>query len=48
MEIIGEAKAKLLLKHFGSLKKIREADIAEIAALKGFSEELARKVKAEI
>ena len=42
---IGQAKAKQLIKHFGSLKKIKEADISQIAELKGFSEELAKKVK---
>ncbi len=41
---IGEKKAAALLKHFGSLKKIREADISEICKVKGFSEELAKTV----
>ena len=45
IEGIGKAKAKELLKHFGSLKKIREAEESEIAALKGFSPALAKKVK---
>lgn len=45
IEGIGESRAKLLIKHFGSLKKIKEADISQIAELKGFSEELAKKVK---
>lgn len=42
---IGKARAKELLKHFGSLKKIREADVEEIAKVKGFSLSLAEKVK---
>ncbi|MBQ3431255.1 MAG: excinuclease ABC subunit UvrC [Clostridia bacterium] len=45
---IGKARAKELLKHFGSLKKIREADESEIAKLKGFSPSLAKKVKTGI
>lgn len=48
IEGIGQAKAKLLLKHFGSLRKIREAKVEEIAQLKGFSPELAQKVKAAL
>lgn len=42
---IGDKRAKTLLKKFGSVKKIREAEIGEIAALDGFSEQLAQKVK---
>lgn len=42
---IGEAKKKELLKHFGSIKKIKEADIEEIATLKGINTELAKKIK---
>ncbi|MBQ6381510.1 MAG: excinuclease ABC subunit UvrC [Clostridia bacterium] len=45
IEGIGEARAKRLLRQFGSLRKIREADVAEIAAIKGFSPALAEKVK---
>ena len=40
---IGEAKKKELLKHFGSIKKIREADIEEIAKVKGINLELDKK-----
>lgn len=32
---IGPAKRKLLLKHFGSLKKLREADEAALSAVTG-------------
>lgn len=42
---IGEANKKELLKHFGSIKKIKEADIEEIATLKGINTELAKKIK---
>ena len=42
---IGEAKKKELLKHFGSIKKIREADIEEIAKVKGINLELAKTIK---
>lgn len=42
---IGEAKKKELLKHFGSTKKIKEADIEEIAKLKGINLELAKNIK---
>lgn len=42
---IGEAKKKELLKHFGSIKKIREADIEEIAKIKGINLELAKTIK---
>lgn len=42
---IGEAKKKELLKHFGSIKKIKEADIEEIAKLKGINLELAKNIK---
>ena len=42
---IGEAKKKELLKHFGSIKKIKEADIEEIGKLKGINLELAKNIK---
>lgn len=42
---IGEARAKALLKHFGSLRKIKEADVSEIAKVKGFSLASAQKLK---
>ena len=44
-EPVVEARAKELLKHFGSLRKIKEADVAEIAQVKGFSASLAARVK---
>ena len=42
---IGEAKKKELLKHFGSIKKIKDADIEEIAKLNGINLELAKNIK---
>lgn len=35
---LGPAKQKILLKHFGSLRKIQEASIEEIAKVPGFGE----------
>jgi excinuclease ABC subunit C len=40
---IGEKRRKLLLKHFGSLKKIREASINEFREL-GIGDKLAREI----
>ncbi|MBR2742658.1 MAG: excinuclease ABC subunit UvrC [Clostridia bacterium] len=45
---VGGVKRAALLKHFGSVKKIKEADISEIAQVKGINEELARRIKAEL
>ena len=42
---IGEAKKKELLKVFGSVEKIRSADVEEIMKVKGISKELAEKIK---
>ena len=42
---IGEIRKNALLKKFGSIKKIAEADISEITKIKGINEELARKIK---
>lgn len=42
---LGPAKKKTLLDHFGTLKKVKEASIEEIASLKGFSDSLAQKIK---
>ena len=48
IEGVGAARAKALLKHFGSLKKIREASVEEIAAVKGISADLARKINSNL
>ena len=42
---IGKVKKKALLKKFGSIKKIAEADAEEICEVKGINMELARKIK---
>ena len=42
---IGEVRKRALLKKFGSIKKIAEADISEISEIKGINEELARQIK---
>ena len=42
---IGEVKKNALLKKFGSIKKIAEADVNEIAKVKGINLDLAKKIK---
>lgn len=42
---IGPAKKKNLLRHFGSLKKIREATLEELTAVKGISSTDAKHIK---
>ncbi|MBQ1434579.1 MAG: excinuclease ABC subunit C, partial [Clostridia bacterium] len=42
---VGEVKRAALIKHFGSVKKIKEADVSEIASVKGINETLARRIK---
>jgi excinuclease ABC subunit C len=45
---IGKARARLLLQRFGSMKRIAEATVNEIACVQGFSDELAEKLKTAI
>ncbi|HMO94715.1 MAG TPA: excinuclease ABC subunit UvrC [Tepidiformaceae bacterium] len=45
---IGPKRKRALLKKFGSVKQIREADVEEIASTVGFTMALAEKVKAEL
>ena len=45
---IGDVKKNALLKKFGSIKKIAEADVEEICKVKGINEELAKKIKEEL
>ena len=45
---IGEAKKKALLKHFESIKKIKEASIEELTSIKGIDEKLAKLLKNEL
>ena len=42
---IGEVKKKELLKHFGSVKKIKEATIEELTSVKGITNEIAKRIK---
>jgi excinuclease ABC subunit C len=41
---LGPARKAALLKHFGSVRKIRNAEVAEIAALPGFGKRTAEAV----
>jgi excinuclease ABC subunit C len=41
---IGEQRRKALLRHFGSLKKIREASLEELEAMPGLPKSLARRI----
>lgn len=45
IERIGKVKKQELLKHFGSIEKIKQASIEEITKIKGINEELAIKIK---
>ena len=45
---IGEAKKKALLKHFGSVEKIKNASIEELMKVKGITKELAETIKEKI
>jgi len=45
---IGPKRKKALLRKFGSVKQIREADVEEIASTVGLTKALAEKVKAEL
>ena len=45
---IGPKRKKALLRKFGSVKQIRDAEIEEIASTVGFTRALAQKVKAEL
>ena len=42
VEGIGPRRKKYIMKHFGSMKRLREASVDEIAAVKGVSEDVAR------
>jgi len=45
---IGEAKKKALLRAFGSVKRIREASLEEISAVKGIGPKLAAVIKEKL
>ena len=42
---LGEVRRKALMTHFGSLKKLRQASLAEIAAVPGFGPKMAQTIK---
>ena len=41
---VGEKRARILLRRFGSVRRLREATVAEIADLPGFSEDSAKRL----
>ena len=41
---VGEARKKILLKHFGSSKKVKEASLDELQKVSGIGKELAEKI----
>ena len=45
---IGKVKKELLLKKFGSVKKIKEATIEELCKVSGINEKMAKELKKEI
>lgn len=45
---LGEVRRKALLKHFGSLRKLRAASVDEIAALPGFGEKTALAIHSAV
>ncbi len=45
---IGPARRKSLLKHFGSVDKIRDASVIELAAVPGITQALAESIKAHL
>ncbi len=44
IEGVGSKRARALLKHFKSIKKIKEADIAELSAVEGINSQIASKI----
>jgi excinuclease ABC subunit C len=42
---LGEVRRKTLLKHFGSLKRLREAEVADIAQVPGIGTRTATAIK---
>jgi excinuclease ABC subunit C len=45
IEGVGPVRRRAMLRHFGSLKRIREATVDEIAAVKGLNRELAAEIR---
>jgi len=44
IEGVGPKRKKELIRHFGSVKAIKEAEPGEIAKVKGISRDLAQKI----
>ena len=47
IEGIGPAKKKILLQTFGSVERIKKANIEELVKIKGINEQLAKKIKGD-
>ena len=45
IEGVGPVRRRAMLRHFGSLRRIREATADEIAAVKGLNPELAAEIR---
>ena len=48
IEGIGEVKKKALLKHFGSVEKIKKSNLVDLAKVKGINESFAKKILEEL
>ena len=48
IEGIGPVRRRALLRHFGSLRRIREATVEDIAQVKGMNRDLAAKIRAHL
>ena len=48
IEGIGPGRKKALLKRFGSVRRIRQATVEEVAAIPGISRDLAERLKAHL
>ncbi len=48
IEGIGPVKRRALLRHFGSLRRIREATVDDIAQVKGMNRDLATKIRVHL
>ena len=48
IEGIGEVKKKALLKHFGSVEKIKESNLEDLAKVKGIDESFAKEILEEL
>jgi excinuclease ABC subunit C len=42
---VGEKRRNVLLAYFGSIDKIKEASVEEIAKLPGFNRKIAKRIK---